>query len=109
MAGVMRYMMVYANDEGPKNADLLMRLQFPKLGPLRLSCFLARFDFDNSDDFMDFQDTVLSISGRYKIQGRGFVRFRVTKEWWLTQNEEGQGTYETTWDYDIGAGLLLKL
>ena len=109
MAGVMRYMVVYANDEGQKNADLLMRLQFPKIGPLRLSAFLARFDFDNSDDFMDFQDTVLSISGRYKLAGRGFVRFLVTKEWWVTETEDGQGRYQTSWDYDIGAGLLLKL
>jgi hypothetical protein len=109
LAGVMRYMVVYANDEGPENADLAMRLQFPKIGPLRLSFFLARFDFDNTDDFLDLQDTVVSMSGRFKVHKRFFVKFRVTKEWWLSRLEDNPGAYETTWDYNIGVGLLLNL
>ncbi|MEC9073038.1 MAG: hypothetical protein VX938_11680, partial [Myxococcota bacterium] len=105
----MRALVVYSHDRGPDNANLLTRFRFPHLGPLRLNLFLARFGFNNHRDFLDKQNTVVALGGRYNFFDLFFVRFRVMNEWWLRHTAEGSGSYETTIGYDVGFGLLLKL
>ncbi|MGM0576820.1 MAG: hypothetical protein ACQEXJ_13935 [Myxococcota bacterium] len=106
--GLMRYTVVYSNDEGPDNTDLVMKLRFPQLGPMRLSAFFARLDFDGADDFFDPQDTVLAVSARYNIGDLFFIKARLVNEWWMRHTDSGSSAFETTTDYDLGFGLLLK-
>ena len=109
VSGLMRAMIVYSNDRGRDNTDLLLRLRFPHLGPMRLNLFLARFGFNDHEDFLSRQRTVAAVSGRYNFFDLFFVRFRVMNEWWLRHTEGEQATYETTLGYDLGFGLLLRL
>lgn len=107
MIGTMRYAVVFAEAEGPDNTDLVMRLQFPKLGPVSLSFFFARLEFDGLEDFFDPHNTVFAVTGRYNIMELFYVQLRVINEWWLRPTESGGGTFETTTDFDVGFGVLL--
>lgn len=107
MVGTMRYAVAFADDQGADNTDLVMRLQFPQLGPVSLSFFFARLDFDGLDDFFDPHNTVFAVSGRYNIIDLFYVQLRVINEWWLRHTSSGFGPYETTTNFDVGFGVLL--
>lgn len=106
-AGVMNYSVVYANDQGPENTDLVMSLQFPHLGAFRLGFFFARLDFDDFDDFFDPQDTVMAVGARYSF-APFFVKAGLVNEWWLRHTEDGGSDYETVTDWNLAVGLLLR-
>ena len=105
--GVFRLTVVFSEETGADNTDLLARLQLPALGPVSLSLFFARLGFDSADDFFDAKNTVFAASGRYHILDWLFVSFRVVNEWWLRHDRDGSSEYETTIDFDAGIGLSL--
>ncbi len=111
LSGLMRYAVTFANAEGPNNADLLMRLQFPELAGLRLNLFFGRLGFGGFDDLFDANDTIFAVSGRYAVADLFFIRFRLANEWRLNTQSEvpGERRFETVTDYDLGVGLLLRL
>lgn len=108
ISGVMRYAIVFSNKSGEDNANLLMRLQFPYLGPLKLSFYYGRLGFGGLDDMFEFTRTLFGISGRLAVFNLFFVRFSVMNEWWLPPQSAEKRGYETTLDYNFGFGLLLK-
>jgi len=107
--GMLRYMLVISDEEGPDNTDLLMRLRLPHLGPVRLALFLGRLGFDGFDDLLSAKRTVFAASIRYSFLDWFFVKASVTNEWWLRHATDGASAYETTTDFDFGGGLLVKL
>ena len=107
--GMLRYMLVVADEQGPHNTDLLMRLRLPHLGPIRLALFLGRLGFDGFGDLLSAKRTVFAASVRYAFLKWFFVKASVTNEWWLRHASDGASAYETTTDFNFGGGLLLKL
>jgi len=111
--GTMRYMLAFSHDEGaegqPASNDLVMRLRFPELGPVSVSAFYARLDFQSFEELADPRGTVFAINARYNIMDFLYVRARVLNEWWLREEANGQGSYETTTDFDFGVGVIFDL
>jgi hypothetical protein len=108
-AGMMNYTLVFANDEGPDNTDMMMKLELPHLGPIRLGLFFARLDFDGFKDFFGANDTVLAASIRYNFLDRFYVRFRVVNDWWLEHTEDQGARYRTKTNFDFGFGIIVRL
>ncbi|MCB9730472.1 MAG: hypothetical protein H6746_18525 [Deltaproteobacteria bacterium] len=108
-SGMMNYTLVFANDQGPDNTDLMMKLELPHLGPIRLGLFFARLDFDGIRDFFGANDTVFAASIRYNFLDRFYVRFRLVNDWWLEHTESGSSQYRTKTDFDFGFGLIIRL
>jgi hypothetical protein len=109
IVSLLRFMLVVADDEGPDNTDVLMRLHLPHLGPFRLALFFARLGFDGVEDFLSADRTVAAAALRWNILDMFFVRGSVKNEWWLRHAAGRAGKYETTFDWDVGFGLLIKL
>ncbi len=107
--GMLRYMLVISDEEGPHNTDLLMRLRLPHLGPVRLALFLGRLGFSGFGDLLRAKRTVFAATVRYSFLDWFFVKASVTNEWWLRHASDGVSAYETTTDFDLGGGLLIKL
>lgn len=108
-AGLMDYTLVFANDQGPDNTDLMMKLELPHLGPIRLGLFFARLDFDGLRDFFGANDTVLAASIRYNFLERFYVRLRVVNDWWLEHSEDAGARYRTKTNFDFGFGIIVRL
>ena len=113
LIGTMRLTMVFSRDQGPPgepaDTDLALRLRFPQIGPVGLTFFFARMDFDGIDDFLDPTNTVFAVSARYNVLDLFYVQARVVNEWWLKHSTSGATGFETTTDFDIGVGLLLNI
>lgn len=108
-AGMMSYTLVFANDQGPDNTDMMMKLELPHLGPIRLGLFFARLDFDGFKDFFGANDTVLAASIRYNFLQRFYVRFRVVNDWWLEHTVDQGARYRTKTNFDFGFGIIVRL
>ena len=113
--GTLRFTMAVAHDEGgdgqPPSNDLLIRTRLPELGPVSVSAYFARLDFHRFDEMFELDNSVFVLNVRYDVMDYMYVQGRVVNEWWLRHDPGGQGqsSYETTTDFDIGVGFLIDL
>jgi hypothetical protein len=110
LLGILRILAVFSHDEGgeglPPSNDLIARLLVPDLGPVSISGFFAKLGFDEAEDLLDPSGAVVVGTVRWSITDYFYVEGRVTNEWWLAP---GAATYETTLNFDVGAGFLLEI
>ena len=76
-----------------------------------MSAYFARLDFHRFDEMFELDNSVFVLNVRYDVMDYMYVQGRVVNEWWLRHDPGGQGqsSYETTTDFDIGVGFLIDL
>ncbi len=109
LSGLMRYTLIYATSGRKRGHDLLMRLRLPHLGPLRLTLFFARLGFDGFDNLFAADRSVGGASARVLLAEYFFVRTALVNEWWLDRGEDGRQRFETTLNFTLGGGVLIRL
>ena len=108
IAGILQWAFAFASSGRDRANDLMTRLKFPNLGPVRLTLFLARLGFSGADDLFMADRTTAGIGVHVRIGDLFFVRGRVANEWWL-EHSETRTHYETTFNWDVGGGLVIRL
>ncbi|MFT7579666.1 MAG: hypothetical protein ACI9MR_001332 [Myxococcota bacterium] len=104
-----RFALLYSTSGRERGHDLLLRLRLTELGPLAVTVFYARLGFDGLDNLHAADQTVWGTTARLNIAELFFVRAGVTSEWWLKHKANGGSGFETTVNFDIGAGVIIKL
>jgi len=110
LLGLVRILAVFSHDEGspglPASNDLVARLLVPDIGPVSISGFFAKLGFEEASDIVDPAGAVVVGTVRWSITDYFYVEGRVTNEWWL---EPESATYETSLNFDVGAGFQLDI
>lgn len=100
--------MVYTSNGRERGNDLLTRLRFDHLGPVRLTLFFARLGFSGLDDLFAADRTLGGVSTRVTFDPF-FVSGRILYEWRLRPAEDGRTGFSTTLNWNLGAGVLIRL
>ncbi len=108
IARVLDWTFIFTSNGRERHNDLLTRLRFPNLGPVRLTLFFARLGFEGVDDLFAAERTLGGVSLRVAF-GSFFVRGRVLYEWRLRTDESGRNGFQTILNWDLGGGVIIDL